>query len=209
MTLLLPALQKTASRIQYDQITADRLAVMEPLIHYIQTQVDLVKPIYLNFICTHNSRRSQISQIWAQTAASYFDIPSVHAVSGGTEATAFHPNAIEAMRSLGYEITQLDQTENPIYQVKYSADSAPLLCYSKVFSEAVPNDTNFAAVMTCDHADDNCPFIPEATIRVPLRYLDPKVSDGTAEARDTYINRALEIGSEIMYIFSRIKVNVK
>ena len=209
MTLLLPALQKTASRIQYDQITADRLAVMEPLIHYIQTQVDLVKPIYLNFICTHNSRRSQISQKRAQKAYYYFDIPKVQAVSGGTEVTAFHPNAIEAMRSLGFEITQADQTDNPVYQVRFSMDSTPLSCYSKVFSEAVPADTKFAAVMTCDHADDNCPFIPEATIRVPLRYLDPKVSDGTTEARDTYINRALEIGSEIMYIFSRIKVNVK
>jgi len=30
--------------------------------------------IHLNFICTHNSRRSQLTQVWAYYAATYFEL---------------------------------------------------------------------------------------------------------------------------------------
>mgnify|MGYP000733479600 CR=1 FL=1 len=60
--------------------------------------------IALNFICTHNSRRSHLAQIWAATAAYYYAIPNIQTFSGGTEATAFNPRAVAAMERAGFKI---------------------------------------------------------------------------------------------------------
>ena len=59
--------------------------------------IDSHKVANIIFICTHNSRRSHIAQVWAQTAASYFNISNVYAYSGGTEATAFNPRAVASV----------------------------------------------------------------------------------------------------------------
>jgi arsenate reductase len=76
-----------------ENITQERKAVLQPLIDYIQIKASNQEEIRLNFICTHNSRRSHLSQVWAQTASSYFNISNVFCYSGGTEATALFPMA--------------------------------------------------------------------------------------------------------------------
>ena len=68
-TNLTAALESTVGRARQININEDRLAVLKSLIDYIQSKIDQGQEINLNFICTHNSRRSQFSQIWAQTAA--------------------------------------------------------------------------------------------------------------------------------------------
>jgi len=68
-TNLTAALESTVARARQININEDRLAVLKSLIDYIQSKIDQGQEINLNFICTHNSRRSQFSQIWAQTAA--------------------------------------------------------------------------------------------------------------------------------------------
>ena len=67
------------------------------------------------------------------------------------------------------------------------------------------NPTKFAAVMTCAHADENCPFIPGAEQRIPVRYKDPKAFDDTPEEKVAGIaNKSIEIATEMHYIFSSI-----
>jgi arsenate reductase (thioredoxin) len=69
------------------EISAERKEILQVLIDYIKSKRKAEAPIRLHFICTHNSRRSQFSQIWAQTAADYFQIPA-QCYSGGVEVTA-------------------------------------------------------------------------------------------------------------------------
>ncbi len=156
----------------------------------------------LNFICTHNSRRSQFSQIWAQLAADMHGIEA-DCFSGGVEVTAFNERAVESMKRAGFKVTKNGE-ENPKYYLFYSDDASPIVTYSKLYDEM--GSDPYAAVMTCSHADENCPFIPAAEIRIPVRYEDPKAFDDSPQEAEKYDERSLQIASEMFYVFSKIKI---
>ena len=88
----------------FSQIPQDRKDELEKIALYIQKQVNTGQPAQLTYICTHNSRRSHFGQIWAATAAFYYDIPNVKTYSGGTEATAFNDRAVAACERAGFDI---------------------------------------------------------------------------------------------------------
>jgi arsenate reductase (thioredoxin) len=203
---VLPALERTIDKLksEFGNITHDRKSAIAHVTMFIAENKDAGKKILLNFICTHNSRRSHISQIWAQTAAHYYGINNVETFSGGTEATAFNPRAVSAMKQAGFDITALKAGENPVYQVKFSNDAPALTVFSKKYDDDFNPKTGFAAVMTCSHADDNCPFIPGAK-RISLTFDDPKEFDGTAQESAKYSERVHDIGREILYAFSQVK----
>ncbi|MEP5611859.1 MAG: protein-tyrosine-phosphatase [Cyclobacteriaceae bacterium] len=157
----------------------------------------------LNFICTHNSRRSHLGQIWAQTAAAHFDI-RVETFSGGTEATAFHPNAIAALERAGFEIEASAGT-NPRYSVGFSKQIDPLVCFSKKYNDEPNPENDFAAIMTCSEADQECPLVFGASARIKLLYEDPKIADGTSEEAAKYDERCRQIASEMLFVFSKLK----
>ena len=66
----------------------DRKTLLDDLTDYVITQTAAGSPVRLIFICTHNSRRSHMAQLWAQTAAAYHGVAAIETFSGGTEATA-------------------------------------------------------------------------------------------------------------------------
>ncbi|RRQ47491.1 protein-tyrosine-phosphatase [Maribacter algicola] len=183
---------------------ADRLRILQILINFIQEKKDKGENIDLNFVCTHNSRRSHLSQIWAQTIAAYFEIPNVYCYSGGTEATALFPKIAETLVSSGFKISKLSDGNNPIYSIKYGANSQPIIGFSKTYDHSFNPESNFSAIMTCGHADENCPYIPGAERRIPLTFNDPKAFDGTEQQTEKYMERSLEIASQLYYIFSKI-----
>lgn len=189
---------------EFDKIPAERKEVLEKVADYVKSRIDLNEPVQLVFICTHNSRRSHIAQIWAQTAAYYYDIANVQTYSGGTEATAFNPNAVKAMREAGLEINVIKEGDNPVYEVKYAKDAAAMKVYSKVYDQEGNPESGFAAVMTCSHADQNCPFIPGASLRIPVTYDDPKEFDGTPRQEQAYQERSSQIAREMLYLFSKV-----
>lgn len=154
----------------------------------------------LTFICTHNSRRSHISQLWAQALAWRFGLDHVRCYSGGTEATAFHPNAVAAMRACGFDIESNDESDNPIYHVRYSGESEPVTVFSKTFGHAFNPSAGFAAIMTCNDADEACPFVPGAAARFSLPFDDPKASDDTPDAARVYFERSLQIATEMLFL---------
>ena len=162
-------------------------------------------PVYLNFICTHNSRRSHLSQIWAQAAAYYYSVPEVFCFSGGTEATAFNPRAVRAMQQAGFTIVIADDGTNPVYDVKYTSELPGIKAFSKKYDDPFNHNKDFAAVMTCSHADENCPVVLGAIARIPLRYEDPKNFDDTPQEAAKYTERVRQIGREILYAFSQVK----
>ncbi|QBO58233.1 arsenate-mycothiol transferase ArsC [Chryseobacterium salivictor] len=186
-------------------ISDKRMEILKPLAEFIQKKADAGERINLNFICTHNSRRSHLSQIWAQVMAEHFGIKNVYCYSGGTEATAMFPKVAETLEWQGLQIQKLSETENPVYAVKYAENAHPVICFSKKYDDAFNPVSGFAAIMTCSNADAGCPFIAGAEKRIPVQFEDPKSSDGTHEMDRTYFNRSLEIAAEMHYVMSRIK----
>ena len=161
-------------------------------------------PAKLVFICTHNSRRSHLAQIWAQTAAHYFGIPTVETYSGGNEATAFNPRAVTAIARAGFRVEQSSQDINPVYRVSFADGMDPMECFSKVYDQP-PNPTHdFCAVMTCSQADNACPLVIGATDRIAIPFDDPKVFDGTGQEAAKYDERCRQIAREMLYVFSQV-----
>lgn len=192
------------SGFQKNKISEERKQVLQPLIDYIREKRTDREKIRLNFICTHNSRRSHLSQIWAKTMAHYFRIDNVECFSGGTEATAMFPKVAETLAKQGFEITKLSENQNPVYAIKFDKDEMPVVGFSKKYDDPFNPESGFCAVMTCSSADQGCPFIAGADKRIPVRYEDPKMYDGNAEMDEKYLQKSLEIGQEMFYVFSKV-----
>lgn len=206
-TELLPDLHDTIEQLrkEFDQIPAGRKETLKELTKFIQEKIAAGKKVYLNFICTHNSRRSHLSQLWAQAAAHCYGINNIVCLSGGTEATAFNPRAVKAMQDVGFGITKTKEGDNPVYEVRYATDAAPVIAFSKKYDDPFNHNRDFAAIMTCSHADENCPLVLGASGRIALTYDDPKEFDGTPQESAKYAERVHQIGREILYAFSLIK----
>jgi protein-tyrosine-phosphatase len=156
------------------------------------------------FICTHNSRRSHMAQLWAQFAAHYSGLKSVITFSGGTEATSINLSAVKAMLDAGFVIKTQIPGSNPIYRASFPGAGDNNRVFSKKYTDP-PNPTrNFIAVMTCSDADDACPIVIGAAARHTIKYEDPKVFDGTPGEAEGYAERSRQISREMLYLFSRV-----
>lgn len=204
-TLFKP-IKKFINELDTLTITNDRKAVLQPLTDYIQSKIDNNQKIRLNFICTHNSRRSHLSQVWAQAMANYFSIKNVVCYSGGTEATALFPLVAETLKNSGFEINTLSKNNNPVYSIKYSKNEHPIIGFSKKLDSDFNPKSAFAAIMTCSQADGGCPFIAGAEKRIPITFEDPKAFDNTPLQAEKYLERSIQIATEMQYVFSQIKL---
>ncbi|WP_346985025.1 protein-tyrosine-phosphatase [Chryseobacterium sp. POE27] len=200
-----PKLSETIELLRNQEIGEERKAILAPLIDFIQKRLEEQKEVILNFICTHNSRRSHLSQVWAQVASFHYDVPNVTCYSGGTEETAMFPKVAETLQEQGLFISKISDTENPVYAIKYNEDKHPIIGFSKRYDSSFNPTRGFAAIMTCSQADGGCPFIARADKRIPITFEDPKISDGTSEQTKVYKERSLQIGAEMFYVFSQIK----
>lgn len=200
-------LSKYIEEILTKEINEERKIILQPLIDFIQEKARYQKAININFICTHNSRRSHLAQIWAQTASVHFNILNVNCYSGGTEATALFPKVIETLANAGFESWKLNENENPVYAIKYAKNALPIVGFSKKYDDVFNPVSDFAAIMTCSQADGGCPFIPGAEKRIPITFEDPKISDNTSEQNEIYEERSLQIAAEMFYVFSKISKN--
>lgn len=200
----------TQRALEFDKIPAERADQLRPLAEYLKKCLASGTPIRLNFICTHNSRRSHISQLWAAVAAAHYGISEVESYSGGTERTAFNPRAVDAMRRAGFVIEEMEaagtkEPNNPKYQVEFAEAIPPQICFSKVYSDP-PNPTaDFCAVLTCSSADKDCPIVSGAVARVAIPYDDPKIADDTPGEAAKYDERVAQIAREMLYVFSLAK----
>lgn len=190
---------------EFSSIPPERKLVLEKITEYIISKRTENKQINLVYICTHNSRRSHFGQIWAQVAANYFHIKNVISFSGGTEATAFNVNAINAIKRVGFDILQKTNKINSIYHIIFDANEKPIECFSKVYNDVRNPQSEFAAIMTCSDAEENCPFIPGVELRIATTYNDPKEFDNTPLQDAKYDERCKQIALETLYVFSKIK----
>lgn len=199
------ALTKTIAQLQQQTISEERITVLKPLRDFIQNKQSNHHDINLNFICTHNSRRSHLSQVWAQAAAAYYKIPNVHCFSGGTEETALFPKVADTLSEQGFSIFKIADGNNPVYAIKYSDNSLPIIGFSKKYNSPFNPVSEFAAIMTCSQADGGCPLIAGAEKRIPITFEDPKISDNTSEQTKIYAERSLQIATEMFYVFSKAR----
>jgi len=190
--------------LDVESISKNRIEKLQPLIEYIQSKVGK-EEIRLTFICTHNSRRSHLSQVWAQTMAHHFGISNLFCYSGGTEATALFPMAAKTLESQGFEVNGLSEGENPLYSIKFAENAHPVIGFSKKYDDPFNPKSGFVAIMTCSQADEGCPFIAGAEKRIPITYEDPKEFDNTPQQAEKYLERNIQIATELFYVFSNIK----
>ncbi|MFM2360162.1 MAG: hypothetical protein RLY16_2155 [Bacteroidota bacterium] len=187
----------------FNEIADDRKLLLTQLAEHIQTKLDEQLPVNLVYVCTHNSRRSHLGQVWAAIAANYYGIEHVFTFSGGTEATAFNANAIRALVASGCKVVPTDDTPNPLYLVCYGLEEM-VNCFSKHYTHEANPKTDFVAIMTCSEAEDHCPFLPGCDLRIGTTYHDPKTFDDTPLQDEKYIERSNQIAMECLYVFSKV-----
>jgi protein-tyrosine-phosphatase len=203
---LLPALSAYVADAlaEIERIPAERRSRLDALALFVAERTRSGERAPLIFICTHNSRRSHMAQLWAQASAHHFGVDGIETYSGGTEATAFNPRAVAALERAGFAIEAASAGDNPVYAVRFLAEMEPMSCFSKVYDQP-PNPTRgFCAVMTCGAADAGCPVVFGAAQRIAITYDDPKAADGAAEEATVYDERCRQIAREVLYAFSRV-----
>lgn len=200
---LRPYVNEVAKEV--DAVPADRKVVLARIAATIAARLETGADANLTFICTHNSRRSHMSQIWAQTAAYYYGLNRVYAYSGGTEVTACNCRTVTAMRRVGFEIQDATTGENPLYLVRYAADRPPIRAYSKLYNGDANPKRDFIALMTCSVADRTCPEVKGAIARYAIHYADPRLCDDTPTETTAYNERCREIAREMFYILSEVR----
>lgn len=188
-----------------NSISNKRKLLLDEFANYLRDKIIADQEIRLNFICTHNSRRSLFSQVWAQVMAHHFGISKLQCYSAGTEATALFPMVVKTLENSGLRIEVLAQSSNPIYSIKYAENAHPIVGFSKTLDDNFNPKSNFLALMTCSQANEDCPFISGAEKRISLNFDDPKVYDNTDLQIEKYRERSLQIALEMFYVFSQLK----
>lgn len=189
---------------QFDVISESRKLLLQKIAVYVQKQINLQQNVNLVYICTHNSRRSHFGQIAAAIASEYYNLPNVVSYSGGTEVTAFNENAIKAVEQFGFLINKLSDGKNPRYEVVLSKEKS-IFCFSKKYDDGENPTRHFAAIMVCTDAEQNCPFVAGADVRIATPYNDPKEFDNTPQQEAAYSERFQQILLETLYAFSLVK----
>jgi protein-tyrosine-phosphatase len=189
----------------FNEIPEERKILIKKLSTYGTRCLHEKNYFSLMYVCIHNSRRSHFGQAWGAAAAACFGFHNVYTFSGGTEATAIHPNTLAALERAGWILEKRSEGNNPVYAGYYHEFLPPLMFFSKEISHPANPKLKFAAVMTCGEAEENCPFVPGADLRVSLPYSDPKYADHTPEQDKTYDERCRQIALENLFLFSEIK----
>lgn len=184
-------------------VPAKRQKILKDIAEFINKKHQQDEVAEMVYICTHNSRRSHLTQIWATVALHYHGIENALCFSGGTEATAFHPNAISALERAGCEV---DKTggKNPVYLVKFAPDHKGIQAFSKKYNDKYNPNKGFCAIMTCSDADEACPVVLGMEKRIALTYEDPKIADGQVNEGHVYDDRCAQIAMEMFYMAAQV-----
>jgi protein-tyrosine phosphatase/arsenate reductase len=200
-----PALQTTIAQLEKEEslIDADRRTVLASMAAYVSAQLKSGKPAQVVVICTHNSRRSHLGQVWLQTAAAYYNVGGFQSFSGGTEATAFNIRAANALARAGFRVVR-GPGENPVYQLYTGQGATAIECFSKKYTDAPNPSTNFCALMVCSDADKACPLVRGAAMRLSLPTPDPKAYDGKPDEEKQYDATARLLGREMVWVMRTV-----
>ena len=182
-------------------IRVERKKALDHLAAVINRQISEEGSSVVKFVCTHNSRRSQLAEFCMDILARENGLP-IMSLSAGTESTAFNPRMVKAIESFGFELIKYGQEPNPLYIYRISHND--LYYYSKKWDEELINYGKNIIVTVCDDAGENCPVIPSTFERIHLNYKDPKAFDNTPDESKAYSDKVIEIGTEMHYIIEQL-----
>jgi arsenate reductase (thioredoxin) len=192
----------------FDQIDELHREAGQALADWIVKNYKPGRPLHVSVICTGNSRRSILGATMGNIAAAYYGLPEIRFHSGGTAPSAFNPRTIAALREIGVEVEPTGEqaprgepsTANPVYRVRWGQPGGPsdpaleATEFSKTYFDRSNPQDGFAALMVCSEADEGCPFVKGASLRISMPYLDPKIYDGGAYEPLKYAERRDDMG---------------
>ena len=190
--------------LSFDSIPSPRKQKLIELAAQLKLALSSANALNLLFVCTHNSRRSHMGQVWGQLAANYYEVENANSFSAGTEVTELNSNVIEMLQKVGCMVTTFQNGSNPAYLIEFGENQS-LTCFSKLIEHESNPKSDFFAIMMCTEAEANCPFVPGAIHRIGLPFDDPKVYDNTLKVSDAYLSTFEEIGLQILFLFNQIK----
>lgn len=189
---------------EFDEIDATRKAQLEELGDFMLNKTNNDEKFKALFACTHNSRRSHFADLWFKYALMYYGVNSFESYSGGTKATAFNDNAIDAIKRVGFSVVYDKQSYNPV--VSISPGDLPVWnMQSKVYTHKINPKSNFVAIMVCSDADKSCPMVDGAIGRFAIPYNDPRYFDNTPAMQQKYDETIYAIGREMLYLIHYVK----
>ena len=125
------------------------------------------------FLCVHDSARSQMAEgLLRKFAGDRFDV-----LSAGLEARTLRPEAVEALREIGIDIS---------HHRSKSVDELARMTFDIV-------------VTTCDEAKEARPLLPGAKRMLHWSVPDPATVEGSAAERAAAFRHARELLSESMH----------
>jgi arsenate reductase (thioredoxin) len=190
------------------KLDKNRRQLLTSIAQFIAEEIKANKKVNLNYICTHNSRRSQLAQVWSSYACNYFKLSEVNSFSGGTAITAFYRNTVKTLQEVGFNFQIVEFShQNPVYAINYKNCIDPIIGYSKLYDDEY-NKKPFIAIITCSNAEENCPFIPDTIERFHLPFNDPKSFDNSLNQAEKYMETNKQIAGEIHFIFEKIKMSI-
>lgn len=190
---------------EYDQINEDRAKLLRLVADLMAESIQETGKCDIITICTHNSRRSQLSEAWIKAGSQHFGLSQIEAYSGGTEATAFNLRMVIALRQYAFYLHTDGPRTNPFYALQALQKTKKThVMFSKVYDHPNNPREDFIALMVCNSADEACPIVPGAKHRISLPYLDPKEYDDTPMEDQMYREKVEEIGREILYLLNQV-----
>jgi arsenate reductase len=199
-------IRKTIDALETQRIPAERKHALREIRAYIQQKLNDKQTPHLLFVCTHNSRRSILAEVWATAVGAYYNIPNLQVYSCGTEVTAVHPMVIHTLREENFTISSNSTTGNPTYSIGFGEGFAPIETHSMTFDDIPLQNKGFAAVMVCSSASDNCPYIAGTEKRIALPFEDPKAYDEHPDKKQAYLHTGKEIAREMKFAFQKLQL---
>jgi protein-tyrosine-phosphatase/DNA-binding transcriptional ArsR family regulator len=140
-----------------------------------------VKTVEVLFLCTGNSSRSQIAEALIGPLSGGL----VAAVSAGSKPKALHPNAVEAMRRRGIDISGNETKQLALFAAR-----------------------RFDLVVTlCDKVREVCPEFPAQPETVHWSVRDPAETPGTdAKTYPAFEQTAVDVEARIRFLLHRLGI---
>ena len=146
----------------------------------------------LVFLCTHNSRRSQICEVWGSIFSLIYK-KEILINSAGTIKTSVHKEIFNVLKKCGVSVNENEEIAFKNLLIKLKSKTLDQIDAKK-----------FIAIMTCSDAEKSCPIDSRSVKNINMFFKDPKVYDNTKYMEEEYLKTNSNIAEELNYIFKRI-----
>lgn len=196
----------------FDMIESEHLQSINQLSDWIAKNWTPDSTLHVLITCTGNSRRSILGASMGNLAAAYYGFDNIRFHSGGTIPSAFNKRTIATLKEIGFQIEPTgdeaergdSKTPNLIYLVKWGK-GLEAVEFSKRYNVKTNPQSDFSAIMVCSEADQECPTVPGASLRISMTFIDPKLYDEGAFEKSKYAERRDDIGRNFLAVMANAR----